>query len=345
MFDNILEGGNIATLYYFRAVMIRTLLTPLLLFTANITSAQWVDSIKQYLDIEYQEIDIKTQGRKYAYYREAYQAENGYWFVTTYYSNTDIIASEGTYLEYSDGSFQIKEGRHVDYHVNGKIEKVSKFLRDISVGLYREYYITGIPRDSTYYDLNGMPYGRFYQWDSDSSLLLYGELDSNGTGAGHVIAYYENGSVKYTGQYMTGYLSDSIWTYYYEDGSLLGIDVYDAGELLNFETYDRTGAKISCKGGLIMPAPDYNVDRYLSKRVHYPTSAKFKGERGVVEVAFVVSEEGVLGDFFISKTSGYESLDHEALRLVQRMPKWNPGLQRCRPIKVWYTIPITFWLE
>ncbi len=345
MFDNILEGSNIAALYYFRAVMIRTLLITLLLFTANIASAQWVDSMEQCLDINLKEIDFKKQPKEYAYFRVAYKAENGYWRVRMYYFDTKTLYYEGTFSEYINDSFQVREGLCTGYYRNGNVRSTGKFLHDTKVGLHRSYYYTGIPMDSTYYKINGLPYHKAYKWSHKGSLTTYAEFDREGSGKGVVKGYYEDSSIKYSGQYAAGNHRDSIWSYYNKDGSLLGIDVYDNGELLSYENYDSTGAKVNCENDTIMSDPGYNVNSYLAKNVRYPNDAKENGQDGSVYINFIVSEEGILHDFYIEKSSGYYSLDNEAMRVIKLLPKWNPGLEFCRPIHIWYTLPVTFRLE
>lgn len=344
MFDNILEGGNIAALYYFRAVMIRTLLITLLIFTANIASAQWVDSMEQCLDINLKEIDFKKQPKEYAYFRVAYKAENGYWRVRMYYFDTKSLRFEGTFSEYIKDSFQVREGLCTEYYRNGNVRSTGKFLHDTKVGLHRSYYYTGIPMDSTFYKINGMPYHKSYEWSSNGSLRFYGEYDPGGSGAGNVTGYYKDSIVKYIGQYAAGHHRDSIWSYYNKDGSLLGIDVFDNGELLSYETYDSTGAKVNCENDSLMPDPVYNVNVGLAKNIRYPMSAVENDQEGTAHINFTVSEEGVLEDFYIEKSTGYYILDNEAMRVIKLLPKWSPGLERCRPVRVSYTLPVTFMI-
>lgn len=262
-----------------------------------------------------------------------------------YYFDTKTLRFEATYSEYIKDSFQVREGLCTGYYRNGNIRSIGKFLHDSPIGLYRRYYYTGAPMDSTYYKINGMPYHKSYEWSSDGSLRFYGEYDPEGSGAGNVTGYYKDSIVKYVGQYAAGHLRDSIWSYYNKDGSLQGIDVYDKGELLSYENYDSTGAKVNCENDTIILDAGYNVNVYLAKNIRYPNDAKENGQDGSVYISFAVSEEGVPEDFFIEKSSGYYSLDNEAMRVIKLLPKWNPGLEFCRPIRIWHTLPVTFRLE
>ena len=65
---------------------------------------------------------------------------------------------------------------------------------------------------------------------------------------------------------------------------------------------------------------------------------------GRVICQFIVEKDGSIGNITVVRTSGNESLDNEAIRVIQSMPKWKPGLQRGKPVRVKYTLPINFRL-
>ncbi len=68
---------------------------------------------------------------------------------------------------------------------------------------------------------------------------------------------------------------------------------------------------------------------------------KTGGNEGKVRVSFVVEKDGSVSDIkIVQNLSG--SADKEAIRLVSQMPKWNPGMQGGRPVRVQYSIPINF---
>ncbi len=82
---------------------------------------------------------------------------------------------------------------------------------------------------------------------------------------------------------------------------------------------------------------------FVASSLKYPTIALENGIQGQVHVRFVVAENGSVTDAKI-EGSVAPSLDKEALRIVNSMPKWKPGKQRGMPVKVSYTIPISFKL-
>ena len=84
--------------------------------------------------------------------------------------------------------------------------------------------------------------------------------------------------------------------------------------------------------------------KYLATNIQYPEIAKRKGIDGTVYVKFIINTDGSIGDVKVVK--GKEKhLDAEAKRVIESMPKWIPGKQRNRPVRVQYTIPIRYTLR
>ena len=84
--------------------------------------------------------------------------------------------------------------------------------------------------------------------------------------------------------------------------------------------------------------------KFLQANVKYPDDAKKAGKAGRVIVKFVIDKDGSISDATILR-SVYPSIDAEALRVVNAMPKWNPGKVKGEPVKVKYTLPLSFSLS
>lgn len=93
-----------------------------------------------------------------------------------------------------------------------------------------------------------------------------------------------------------------------------------------------------------MPEPSVNVNEFLQKNLRYPELAKENNIQGRVTVRFVVDENGAVSDVNVVKGIG-GGCDEEAKRVVMKMPKWKPGKQNGKAVKVYYTLPISFRLE
>ena len=84
--------------------------------------------------------------------------------------------------------------------------------------------------------------------------------------------------------------------------------------------------------------------KWLGKNIKYPTISQENGVQGRVIVQFVVNRDGTIVDAKVVR--GVDPyLDKEALRVVGLMPKWKPGKQRGKEVRVKYTVPVMFRLQ
>ena len=86
------------------------------------------------------------------------------------------------------------------------------------------------------------------------------------------------------------------------------------------------------------------MKEFLAKNMRYPAAAKEKGIKGRVIVSFVVDKEGNITLPTLIKGVSPE-LNEEAIRLVKSMPKWEPGRQNGKPVRVRFIIPVEFRLN
>ena len=87
-----------------------------------------------------------------------------------------------------------------------------------------------------------------------------------------------------------------------------------------------------------------NVQAWLTSHLNYPASAADNNIQGGVVVKFVVGRDGSVSRAEVVR--GVDpALDREALRVVNSMPKWNPGMNNGQPANVWFQLPITFKLN
>lgn len=85
--------------------------------------------------------------------------------------------------------------------------------------------------------------------------------------------------------------------------------------------------------------------KYISDNIKYPTISRDTGSEGTSYVGFVINTDGSIQDVDIVKSSGDPYLNGEAIRIVKSMPKWYPGKQGGKPVRVRYTLPIKFKLK
>jgi protein TonB len=92
------------------------------------------------------------------------------------------------------------------------------------------------------------------------------------------------------------------------------------------------------------PGGDGAMLSFLGKNIKYPTLAKESGIQGTVYVTFVVEKDGSVSNVKVLRGIG-GGCDEEAIRVVKSMPKWTPGKQRGKPVKVQYNLPCRFVLQ
>lgn len=92
------------------------------------------------------------------------------------------------------------------------------------------------------------------------------------------------------------------------------------------------------------PGGQAELMSYIAKSIKYPVVAQENGIQGRVTCTFVVNKDGSIVDAQVVR--GIDpALDKEALRVINSMPKWKPGKQRGKPVRVKFTLPVTFRLQ
>ena len=85
-------------------------------------------------------------------------------------------------------------------------------------------------------------------------------------------------------------------------------------------------------------------DEFIKKNIQYPEEAFQAGEEGQVTVEFTIDVNGYVSDAKVTKSVS-ASLDKEALRIIESMPRWKSGMQLGRPVAVRMSVPINFVIE
>lgn len=92
------------------------------------------------------------------------------------------------------------------------------------------------------------------------------------------------------------------------------------------------------------PGGDAALFKYLGDNIKYPVIAQESGIQGRVICQFVVNRDGSIVDIEVVRSVD-RSLDAEAVRVIQNMPRWTPGKQRGKTVRVKYTLPVNFRLQ
>lgn len=159
--------------------------------------------------------------------------------------------------------------------------------------------------------------------------------------------YYEDGSLYYSENYDKKGRMTGNFTVYYPDGKIRRTDIYVKDEFQSGKCFSHSGNDTVWYPFMVMPqyaGGDEARQLFLQQHIVYPEIAAENGNQGTVFVSFVVDAEGTVEEVEILQ-GVCESLDNEALRVVNLMPRWKPGTHDGKPIRVLFNMPIYFKLK
>ena len=245
-----------------------------------------------------------------------------------------------------------REGIFTYYHLNGKVSKEGAYKNNLRTGIWKSYsFSKGNLKNESHYDRDSL----------DGPSISYNVI----TGLKQNEGNYENGK------------KEGDWKYYgkgvlreverYSRNRATQRDIYDSagkvvrrlkytdGKLVLGQAFDSTGREqlfIGTRNDSVagifnyveqLPSPAFDLNKFLAENLHYPPVAEKKGIQGKVKVRFTVDELGRVGEVEVTEHVSPE-LDAEAIRVVLLMPDWRPGKQNGDPVKVIYTLPLSFKL-
>lgn len=121
------------------------------------------------------------------------------------------------------------------------------------------------------------------------------------------------------------------------------IEEYVAPEVVEDEVVEQEIFKI-VEEMPSFPGGEAKLMEFVAKNVKYPQIARETGIQGRVFVNFVVEPDGSVSNVSVLRGIG-GGCDEEAMRVVKTMPKWKPGKQRGKPVRVQYMLPVNFKLQ
>ena len=92
------------------------------------------------------------------------------------------------------------------------------------------------------------------------------------------------------------------------------------------------------------PGGEGKLLQFIAENVRLPKCVTDAGVKGRCIVEFVVEKDGTISDFKILR-SLHKDCDAEAIRVLKKMPRWKPGMERGKPVRVKYTVPVEFRLS
>ncbi|RDV14371.1 TonB family protein [Pontibacter diazotrophicus] len=203
-------------------------------------------------------------------------------------------------------------------------------------------------RQFTYSDLDGGEYktgimdGPYYEWHKNGNVKVQATY-SNDRLIGEYKSWYESGKLHYKRKYRDNLPQDTLIAYY-ETGDVRRVEVYDGGKMVSGKLFDEAGGEMEFFPMEQMPefpGGEQKMLNWLSRNIKYPKSMRKEKVQGLVVLSYVVEENGSIGEVEVVKEL-HPAADAEAVRMLNSMPAWKPGLQEGKPIDVRYTLPINY---
>jgi protein TonB len=107
----------------------------------------------------------------------------------------------------------------------------------------------------------------------------------------------------------------------------------------NSGVYEMTEVRPSYPGGQTA------LEDYITNHIEYPQTAVDDNKEGTVNVQFIVDENGNVSNAKVIGNQVGDGLDEEAVRVISKMPKWEPGKVKGKTVKTRLTLPVTYKLE
>ena len=163
---------------------------------------------------------------------------------------------------------------------------------------------------------------------------------------GKLKVWYESGQLRKDIDYKNGKKNGQLLTYW-DNGKPKRIDTYENDKLIEGKCLNSDGIETIHYDYEKMPEFPGGINelmQYLVKETKYPNKSRKKGIEGRVLVGFIVNKYGTIVDIKIVQSVNDE-LDKEAMRVVKKMPKWEPGMEDGEAVRVAFNLPIKFSLN
>lgn len=284
--------------------------------------------------------------------------------------------SEETYLN------SLQEG-HAKYWKKGVVSKEGTYVNGEYDGVWISNFPTGelnakvnykvgkLEGEAVYYFKTG-PVSQKGQYLDDEKSGIWLNFDENGDTASVLnfkndrmdgeARYYKEGKLSKKGKYNKG-TKIYVWTEYDKRGKELSVQDYGYTFVTKDELKKEPPMPPATNGHVTkseFDVPPLNiVERmpsfpggttmmmtYIQENIRYPVMEKESGIQGTLYITFVIDQLGEVHDVRVLRgVAGGPGCDKEGLRVVKSMPRWSPGVQNGKPVKVQFNLPIKFHLR
>ena len=266
------------------------------------------------------------------------------WHRKDYFLHSLALQMEGLY---EDSACKIPSGSFHFFHATRIVSSMGAYRHGKKQGIWLSFYSNGMMKDSTVYEM-GNPVGTSLSWHRNGYPSDSAYYNPDGSGVG--VSWFDNGNPAAAGRYAAGYKKYGRWQYFYKQGRISAVELYDQqGKLKDRQYADEQGApiddttnkarRVEFTGGPKAWA------KYLGKSLYFPDQYKFtNGDQAAVIVDATIDEDGKVVDAEVS-VPFYPAFDKIALDAIRKSPNWIPAFEYNRKIKTEIRQPVIFRLE
>jgi periplasmic protein TonB len=298
---------------------------------AQSTTAYWAAYYKNQLHPEMKLIEAGPT--------HSVEQGNGFYLRQEYYYDTKVVLSS---TRFTDAAQNNRSGLSTRYNMSGKKMADSNYKNDKLNGAFINYYVPSglVSAETQYVDNKRDGLSTHYDENGKKKLTEHFKKDSLD---GERILFQPDGSVKIRQKWANGKLIEGPEEEKQNSGP---------GDL--YQLFELTGEGGASKAPAFPCHPQYaslkercgemSMQRYISQNLNYPKQVRELGITGRVVVLFAIDKSGKVSEVEVIRAN-CDALRDEAARCIKSMPRWEPGMLDGQPVKVQFTLPLTFKLE
>ena len=321
-------------LKYFCFLVVNMLLLSIVHAQSKTAAGNKSDTLLYYLNSTGHVVDVKDSAEYFLLILPPDTAVDKQLFrVNEYYKNGKVRMVGNSVTDNINLKFK---GTQITYFPNGHKMQMVNYNDGIPDGDEREYYPNG-----KLYCLKTFIKDKpaFFDQYNDSTGKV---ITTGGTGTWRTYMDEKFQTNFIQGEVALG-LQEGIWEGIVRD-SIKITAKYKSGELVFSNLVDKSQTFTSVEQMPGFPGGLEAFYKFLAQSIRYPATAFENNIQGKVVVQFIVEKDGRLTNFKILRSVG-GGCDEEAIRVLSSSPRWLPGMQANKPVKVYYTVPISFTIE
>lgn len=291
------------------------------------------------------------------HYMVTYSEKEKRYILRTFHPEKRLMLRETRFL---DKKLKIRDGKELRLIYTNYDTEIGNYVNDKEDGKWVQIDTSGKIK-AIYHFVNGKKEGigyRFYSNKQTERKYFY----QNDAPIGRWQYFHENGKIEHEEKYLDGKLDGEV-NYYDSTGSMIQTKIYNKGDLVKtvkikepviledeilLVSENAPHFIGNCKKRLgseeFQECNQRELYRFLGENIKYPALAQKLNVSGRIFIRFVVEKDGAIGEIKLL-TPLCESLEQEATRVIKLMPKWEPGYQDGKPVRVYYNMPIIYKLD